>query len=545
MVDLGCIETIKIARSDLQTARFTHGIMFVWQTEGCFSTVGVSSQSWDLGYQGAKDTWQVISLAAPCEGSSESTVHHEVLHALGVHHEQARPDRDEYIVVNLNNTDSDPFQFDKININEHEQTDLGSKTNDFELASVMMYGSGGNSTHPVMTLLDGSTFYDGFRLTTADAKQIQWKYCRNITGFSYKETVDCTSKDRLGFEREVFKDRICDGRGDCPGGEDETSFARCVPGNKTANGCCSELLLDGVDICRVNGTFNGADAFVCDSSLDNRIVRGYDNWYRYTDWSNSSSSWYDAGTNGDGTNCPPVGKWTLVGEHQVFCTSIAADYVDDCATVNCHPNATCEDLIQSFKCTCNEGYIGDGVICNACTSKDPLAFDDEIFNDIICNGFADCPGEEDEISIARCVPAKMTSNGCCSELLFDGVEKYTATGTYDGKDAFVSENSSANRIVMYGDGNWYRQTDWPSSYRIDVGTIGNGTICPPVGTWTMYGKHQVFCTSINKTTTTTHTTTINTTTGWSHRHQNQHGHFNLNKNYKKNPLLLIRILIEK
>jgi len=39
--------------------------------------------------------------------------------------------------------------------------------------------------------------------------------------------------------------------------------------------------------------------------------------------------------------------------------------VDECllGTDNCHINATCTNTPVSFNCTCNEGYFGDGVIC--------------------------------------------------------------------------------------------------------------------------------------------------------------------------------------
>ena len=31
---------------------------------------------------------------------------------------------------------------------------------------------------------------------------------------------------------------------------------------------------------------------------------------------------------------------------------------------NCHPNATCTDLVDGFNCTCNEFFIGDGTNCS-------------------------------------------------------------------------------------------------------------------------------------------------------------------------------------
>ena len=41
--------------------------------------------------------------------------------------------------------------------------------------------------------------------------------------------------------------------------------------------------------------------------------------------------------------------------------------VDECEneTHNCDQNATCTDTDGSFNCTCNDGYVGDGVNCTS------------------------------------------------------------------------------------------------------------------------------------------------------------------------------------
>ena len=40
--------------------------------------------------------------------------------------------------------------------------------------------------------------------------------------------------------------------------------------------------------------------------------------------------------------------------------------MDECTDElnNCSVNATCTDLVEGFTCTCNEGYVGDGVSCS-------------------------------------------------------------------------------------------------------------------------------------------------------------------------------------
>ena len=54
---------------------------------------------------GANINWQLLSLDESCHGDEADTIMHEFLHAWGFKHEQSRPDRDDYINVNLENTD--------------------------------------------------------------------------------------------------------------------------------------------------------------------------------------------------------------------------------------------------------------------------------------------------------------------------------------------------------------------------------------------------------------------------------------------------------
>ena len=99
---------------------------------------------------------------------------HEFIHAWGFQHEHARPDRSSYITVNLDNTDNDE-QFVTLDGGSWRDSDFP-----YETQSVMHYCStcGTNGKGPVMTYHDGSFFDSGQFMTTTDALQIQWSYCR-------------------------------------------------------------------------------------------------------------------------------------------------------------------------------------------------------------------------------------------------------------------------------------------------------------------------------------------------------------------------------
>jgi hypothetical protein len=99
--------------------------------------------------------------------------------------------------------------------------DVGSV---YEPKSVMHYGSfaGANQdVNPVGTFKDGSLFSGGYsKITTTDALQLQTQYCKVPTDsrgrklfprFVHSDSTKCTSKDEVGYLRDVFSNRLCDG----------------------------------------------------------------------------------------------------------------------------------------------------------------------------------------------------------------------------------------------------------------------------------------------------------------------------------------------
>ena len=106
--DLACFDMPYV--SDPANTEYANGIVFITNPGSCFSALGQSSGYYnnDIGATsvtefGVPAGWQVINLSDNCAGSIE-VVQHEVLHALGFLHEQSRPDRDNYITVNMDAT---------------------------------------------------------------------------------------------------------------------------------------------------------------------------------------------------------------------------------------------------------------------------------------------------------------------------------------------------------------------------------------------------------------------------------------------------------
>ena len=54
-----------------------------------------------FSYLGMIGRRQAVNIGRGCE--FRGIVQHEILHALGRAHEQSRPDRDNYVIINMNN----------------------------------------------------------------------------------------------------------------------------------------------------------------------------------------------------------------------------------------------------------------------------------------------------------------------------------------------------------------------------------------------------------------------------------------------------------
>lgn len=128
---------------------------------GCWSYMGVTGS-------GPQD----LSLGNGCHYIG--TVIHEMMHAVGFDHEQNRPDRDQYLNVNLNNVD--PTQRHNFN-----PTPGGRTYTTFDYDSIMIYGEYSFSVNQQKTMWakNGRPITDPYNkkgMTPSDAYQIKAFY---------------------------------------------------------------------------------------------------------------------------------------------------------------------------------------------------------------------------------------------------------------------------------------------------------------------------------------------------------------------------------
>jgi len=102
---------------------------------GCFSSIGC------LGIP------QQISIGSGCE--KHGTVQHELMHALGIYHQQSRPDRDNYVNIELQNIQEGTEN----NFNKYDFNTVDDKRVPYDYESVMHYSDQGFSINGQPTIV--------------------------------------------------------------------------------------------------------------------------------------------------------------------------------------------------------------------------------------------------------------------------------------------------------------------------------------------------------------------------------------------------------
>ena len=414
--DLGCMKTMFIEREQLNSTIWKQGILFIHdQNNNCESYVGVvpgGAMRSDIDSPeqfGAHSTWQIISTNS--DALYTNTVHHEVLHALGLRHEHSYPDRDDYLQFKNGNFDH--------NYKKYDADDWIGTEFPFEMQSVMIY-----TNNDKFTKKSGEPVaFKSPRLTTTDALQIQELYCKKNPKFEYKEHVMCASPDELGFNRPVFVDRICDGIKDCHDGSDENeSMFQC----RKHLGCCEAYYLWD------ETTGNPLTKFILQPN-DGLEYKGY------SIFGDQPESLYPfklfgktfAWVIGDDIlltdeDCPPVEPFWSSAMRKRVTLECAHQRLnkDHCSKSSCDINAHCISEIDSYSCECNYGFTGDGKFCSEiieideCHSREhdcsenALCIDQQYGYTCQCNeGFID----RDSARPGRKCESLTPSSDCCEK----------------------------------------------------------------------------------------------------------------------------------
>ncbi|MGE0171877.1 MAG: M12 family metallopeptidase [Oligoflexales bacterium] len=141
-----------------RTSRDTSYVKFQTTAKGCWA---------DIGYAGGRRT---INLGNNCY--TQAVILHEMGHTMGLYHEQVRPDRDNFVIVKMQNVQRGQ---------EHNFTKQGcyDSSISYDYRSIMHYSSYAFAKRPGLKTIvkrDGTTIQRGSTLTTSDVKTLKRLY---------------------------------------------------------------------------------------------------------------------------------------------------------------------------------------------------------------------------------------------------------------------------------------------------------------------------------------------------------------------------------
>lgn len=167
--------------------------IYIFNGNGNYSAVGMKGGRQDLSIS----------------SNNVTTAMHELGHAIGLHHEQCRYDRDYYINVNYDNIKPGKrHNFDKV-----PSTDY-SVSSEFDYSSIMIYNSYVSDPNfvydpsiPVMTKKDGTSFWSSSRPTTLDIKAVNNRYRTKV--YTVKAACECSLSGTISGTDDYNYMSIC------------------------------------------------------------------------------------------------------------------------------------------------------------------------------------------------------------------------------------------------------------------------------------------------------------------------------------------------
>jgi len=221
-----------------------HYILVVRETDGCSS------------YEGMQSGGQMLNLGVGC--MVHGIIQHEFIHALGLAHEQNRPDRDEYVIIHFDNIADRREKEHNFRKADYSET-LGSP---YDYGSIMHYGStdfalAGQVTIEPIQPHDGIEIGQRDGVSSTDVNKLKLLYqCDNVSVRQWDDLINnrCTSdcKCREGENGCGDNDDACHGSLIC---SDNT----CVVGSsESLCGCssCNQNIWDNTVATNDSGSYS-------------------------------------------------------------------------------------------------------------------------------------------------------------------------------------------------------------------------------------------------------------------------------------------------